>query len=251
MSEVYSKTTTSKNPSLMYNGGLRSKNIKYIVIHHNATTNKYVAMNTWKVGSNAWTSAHYEVTPTEIIGCIGENYIAYHAGGTGGADVPKIADPNGVSIGIEHVNSTGAPQWGVADDTLRMSAKLVADICKRYGLPIDRNTIKKHSEVTATACPGGLDIDKLVRYAQEEAKKGENQMAQPKFKREDLIKLKSTATHSAYGTPIDNGTKSTWGKIIESYPMQKSNSQFAYTIAFWYKNSIVFWHILEQDLQSK
>jgi len=36
-------------------------------------------------------------------------------------------------------------------------------------LPIDRNTIKLHREITSTACPGGLDIDKLIRYAQEAA----------------------------------------------------------------------------------
>lgn len=166
MSEVYSNLATSLNPGNMYNGGLRSSNVRYIVIHHNATTNKDVAMNTWLVSSGNWTSAHYEITDNEIIGCVGENYVAYHAGGTGGADVPKIANPNEVSIGLEHVNSSGAPEWNVSDATLQNSAKLIADICKRYGLPIDRSTIKLHREVTSTACPGGLDIDKLVSYAQ-------------------------------------------------------------------------------------
>lgn len=155
--EVYSKYTTSTNPGIMNNGGLRST-IKYIIIHHNATTNKNVAMNTWLVSSGNETSAHYEITPTEIIGTLGENYVAWHSGNW---------DMNQVSIGLEHLNSTGAPTWQVADATLRNSGKLIADICARYHLPINRNTIRLHREVTSTACPGGLDIDKLIRYARE------------------------------------------------------------------------------------
>lgn len=166
MTETFSSLTTSVNPNDMYNGGLRNSAIRYIVIHHNATTNKDVAMNTWLVSTGNYTSAHYEITDNEIIGCVGENYIAYHAGGTGGADVPKMFNPNGTSIGLEHVNSTGAPSWNVSDATLRNSAKLIADICKRYNLPVDRSTIKLHREITSTACPGGLNIDALVSYAQ-------------------------------------------------------------------------------------
>lgn len=169
MAETYSNLTTSKDPRPMFNGGLRQRAIDTIVVHHNATTNKDVALNTWLVSAGNWTSAHYEITDNEIIGAVGENYVAYHAGGTGGADVPKMSDPNGRSIGLEHVNSTGAPSWGVSDATLRNSARLIADICKRYNLPINRNTIKLHREVTSTACPGGLDIGKLIRYAQEAA----------------------------------------------------------------------------------
>lgn len=169
MGEVYSKTTTSKNPKVMYNGGLRSGAIRYIVIHHNATTNKDAAMNTWVQGTGSYTSAHYEITDNEIIGCLGENYVAYHSGGTGGSDVPKITNINQLSIGLEHANSSGAHTWGVSDKTLRQSAKLVADICKRYNLPIDRTTIKMHGEIKATACPGGLDLNKLIKYAKEAA----------------------------------------------------------------------------------
>lgn len=169
MGEIYSKTVTSKNPKAMYNGGLRNSAIRYIVVHHNATTNKDVAMNTWVQGTGSYTSAHYEITDSEIIGCLGENYVAYHSGGTGGSDVPKIANINQRSIGLEHVNSSGAATWGVSDKTLRQSAKLIADICKRYNLPIDRSTIKTHGEITATACPGGMDVNKLVKYAKEAA----------------------------------------------------------------------------------
>ncbi|KRN75694.1 BlyA [Weissella kandleri] len=153
----------------MYNGGERTRAVDFVVIHHNATTSKEADIGTWVVGSGAYTSAHYEIANNEIIGTLGENYVAYHAGGTGGSDVPTISDINNRSIGLEFLNSTGAPDWEVSDETLRSGAKLLADICERYGLPIDRSVIKLHREITATACPGGLDIDKLIQYAREEA----------------------------------------------------------------------------------
>lgn len=193
MTETFSNLTTSIDPRPMNNGGLRQRKIDTIVVHHNATKNKYVALNTWTVDAGIGTSAHYEITDTEIIGVLGENYIAFHAGGTGWPDVPKISDPNGRSIGLEHVNSTGKPTWQVSEATLRNSARLVADICKRYGLPINRDTIKLHREITSTACPGGLDIDKLVAYAKQEAGQSKPQPQQPVVKKgdEEMLLFKS------------------------------------------------------------
>lgn len=126
--------------------------------HHNATTNDAVARHTWYVSTGHGTSAHYQVTPDKIWGCVGENYVAYHAG-----NYPM----NQRSIGIEHLNNTGAPTWTIAEETYRNSAKLIRDICERYNIPIDRQHILKHSEVSllGTACPGGIDIDRLVAMA--------------------------------------------------------------------------------------
>lgn len=73
---------------------------------------------------------------------------------------------------------------------------------------------------------------------------------EPKFKKEQKIRLRPQATHSAYGTKIDDGTKPQFGVIDYSFPMVKSNSKFAYRVAMHYPNAIVFWHFLEQDLIS-
>ena len=124
-------------------------------------------MNTWLVGGGAGTSAHYEITPTEIIGCVGEQYAAWHAGGTGPADPPRIANPNYRSIGIENVNSSGAPNWSLDPRTITNCARLVADICKRYNIPCDRQHVLGHNEVTSTACPGGMNVDEVVRQAKQ------------------------------------------------------------------------------------
>ncbi|UNC20820.1 peptidoglycan recognition protein family protein [Latilactobacillus sakei] len=165
MARRFSGLITSENPNPMYGGGRNGVGIDRIVIHHNATTKKNIAMSTWYTSSGNYTSAHYEVTPTEIIGCVEETYSAYHCGGTGSNDVPKMSNPNERSIGIENVNSTGAPSWSVDPRTVANTAKLVRDICDYYGIPCDRQHVLAHDEVTATACPGGLDVDEVVRLA--------------------------------------------------------------------------------------
>lgn len=165
MTRRFSNLITSENPNQMYAGSRSGVKIDRIVLHHNATTNKDVAMSTWYTSSGNWTSAHYEVTPTEIIGCVEESYAAYHCGGTGSNDIPKMTNPNERSIGIENLNSTGAPSWSVDERTIANTAKLVKDLCDTYGIPCDRQHVVGHNEVTATACPGGINVDEVVRLA--------------------------------------------------------------------------------------
>lgn len=134
--------------------GRQGTKIDRIVLHHNASTSDNIP-GVWQ---NRAASAHYQVTPSAIRQCVDEGNTAWHAGNWA---------MNLRSIGIEHLNSTGAPNWDVADETEERSAALVADICKRYGIPCDRSHILKHSQTSATACPGGLDVDKIVRRANE------------------------------------------------------------------------------------
>lgn len=160
--DIFSGLITDVDPNMMNADGNRTS-IDRIVIHHNATTNDAVARSTWYVGGAAGTSAHYQVTPDKLWGCVGENMVAYHAG-----NYPM----NQRSIGIEHLNETLEPGWTIAEATYRRSAALIADICQRHGIPIDREHIIKHGEVSSTACPGGIDIDRLVRMAKEIANGG-------------------------------------------------------------------------------
>ena len=155
--DVFSTLITDVDPNIM-NADSNRTTIDRIVIHHNAGTSDENARRTWYVSTGVGTSAHYQVTPNKLWGCVGENSVAYHAGDYG---------MNQRSIGIEHLNNVGAPVWTIAEETYARSAKLIADICKRYGIPCDRSHIIKHSEVYATACPGGIDIDRLVRMAKD------------------------------------------------------------------------------------
>jgi hypothetical protein len=42
---------------------------------------------------------------------------------------------------------------------------LVADICRRYNIPLDREHIRLHNEYRATQCPGSLDVDRIIELA--------------------------------------------------------------------------------------
>lgn len=153
--EIYSGLITGYDSNPMNCDSNRTR-IDTIVIHHNAGTSDEGARRTWYVSTGHGTSAHYQVTPDKIWGCVGENYVAYHAG-----NYPV----NQRSIGIEHLNNTGAPTWTIAEETYRNSAKLIRDICERYNIPIDRQHIRKHGEISSTSCPAGIDIDRLVAMA--------------------------------------------------------------------------------------
>lgn len=150
--DLYSSLITSSDNRAMAAGSIPRAKIDRIVIHHNATTNKNVAINTWLANGAAQTSAHYEVADNEIIGIVGEGTTAWHSG-----DYYM----NARSIGIEHKNATGAPTWTISEATYTSSAKLVADIAKRYGFAPDATHVIPHSQVHSTACPGGIDMNKL------------------------------------------------------------------------------------------
>ena len=55
----------------------------------------------------------------------------------------------------------------------------MADICKRYNIPLDRKHVLAHKEVTATACPGGINVDEVVRLAKEYSKGTSNSNVAP------------------------------------------------------------------------
>jgi N-acetylmuramoyl-L-alanine amidase CwlA len=103
---------------------------------------------------NRKASAHYGVGGKSIHQYVDESNTAWHAGNL---------TVNRQSIGIEN---EGSPTIPISEDTYKTSAMLVKDICQRYNIPLNRTHIKGHNEISATQCPGTLDIDKLIRLAQ-------------------------------------------------------------------------------------
>lgn len=128
--------------------------IDRIVIHTTISTlNSAIATFS---SPTAKTSAHYIVDlDGKLYQGLEEYYVAFHAG-----NYPI----NQRSIGIEHVDNGQytAPRTDALYDT---SSKLVADICKFYSIPCDRAHILKHNEIIATGCPHNLDIDRIIRQA--------------------------------------------------------------------------------------
>jgi N-acetylmuramoyl-L-alanine amidase CwlA len=99
------------------------------------------------------TSAHYSIEDNSIHQYVKEENVAYHAG---------VYAMNQRSIGIEH---SAEPTRPATEETYKNSGALVAEICKRYNIPLDRTHIIKHSEVKATQCPGTMDLDKIINLA--------------------------------------------------------------------------------------
>lgn len=99
------------------------------------------------------TSAHYGVENDQVHQYVQENKVAYHAG-----NYPM----NQRSIGIEH---SAAPDRPASEATYQTSGQLIAQIAKKYGIPLDRGHILRHGEVIPTQCCGTVDVDKLISNA--------------------------------------------------------------------------------------
>lgn len=84
-------------------------------------------------------AAHYLVRASDgrTVQMVRELDVAYHAGNR---------FYNERSIGIEHEGFVDRPR-NFTEAMYRSSAKLTADICERYGIPVDREHIVGHNEV--------------------------------------------------------------------------------------------------------
>ncbi len=134
-----------------YTLGRNGQSIKHIVVHHMDGT--LSATDSVFQDTSRNTSAHYGVGQSEIHQYVKEKDTAYHAGNW---------NENLQSIGIEHEDFASD---NFSDAVYASSAALIKDICTRYDLPISRATIHPHNEFVATACPGTLDIDRLINEA--------------------------------------------------------------------------------------
>lgn len=136
--------------------------IQYVIIHTMVGTLE--GTKNWFSNPNrdSLSSAHYGIGLDGVIHrYVDENKTAYHAGNY---------SINQQSIGIEHEDNK-KPYEERTDTLYNTSAKLIADACQFYDIPIDRKHVLKHNEVSKrpTECPATLDIDRLVRLAQQVA----------------------------------------------------------------------------------
>lgn len=126
--------------------GVSRQKITKIVIHYvaNAGTsaiNNRNYFNNLPKNEKIYAGAHYIVgLEGEIIRCIPDNEIAYHAGN---------ADVNACSIGIEvcHPDKTGRFSYKSYLSLL----KLVSWLCDKYNISADN--VIRHYDVTGKACP--------------------------------------------------------------------------------------------------
>ena len=142
----------------------RQDTIRGIVIHHAASTSLDSVGQVFSTpGRNG--SAHYGVCAGQVHQYVREEDTAWHCGNWLG---------NSATVGIECINSTGAPDWKVSDATIQTVIKLVADIAKRNNLgklwlnpDADYPTLSGHRDWygSATYCPGDYLYSKLQYIA--------------------------------------------------------------------------------------
>ena len=136
--------------------GREGKKPNKIIIHWIGAGDEVSTVN-WFANPAAKVSAHYLVADDRIYQFVDEKDTAWQAGDW---------TVNTESIGIEH---EATPTYPMTDSSYKTSGALVKDICNRWSIPIDREHIKKHSEIKATQCPGTIDMDRIINIA-----KGEN-----------------------------------------------------------------------------
>lgn len=142
-----------------YTVGRGGKNINKIVLHWIVGTLE--SADATFANPDRRASAHYGIGDKDIHQYAKESDTAWHASNW---------TVNQESIGIEHEGGwllDDGTRQKPSDETHETSAQLVADICKRYNLPIDRNTIHVHNEYSATQCPGSLDVDRIIERAKQ------------------------------------------------------------------------------------
>ncbi len=140
MSQDYARATWYGNGGNNYSNSNReaSYDINTVVIH--MTQGSWSsAINWFASSSNTGSSAHYTIRSSD--GYIGQSVheadIAWHAGWW---------PTNCHSVGIEHEGYISDSSW-FTTAMYRSSARLTANLCKKYKIPIDRTHIIGHYEV--------------------------------------------------------------------------------------------------------
>lgn len=141
-----------KKSSPNFNSGRQWKKVKRLVIHWVGTGTFDGAIN-WLCNPASKASAHYVVGDDVIYQLVEEKDTAWHTG---------VWDVNLETIGIEH---DAIPDRPATELTYKTSAELIAGICERYNIPLDREHIIGHKEVKPTQCPGTMNIEKLIELA--------------------------------------------------------------------------------------
>ena len=130
------------------------------------------AADSWFQAPESAVSAHYGIGRTgEIHQYVGEADTAFHAGRVWKSRWTSLkpqVNPNLYTIGIEH-EGKGRSEW--PDTMYESSAQLIADVCTRWSIPIDRDHVVGHREIYGRkTCPNDVvDLDRLIAMARHAA----------------------------------------------------------------------------------
>ena len=136
-----------------YTKGRQGQKVTGVVVHWmagNLASTDAVFQNTTRN-----TSAHYGIEDTTVHQYVRDEDTAYHSGNW---------TVNTQTIGIEH---SAQPGRDASQATLETSAQLIADLSVKHGFVISTATVRPHSAIKATQCPGTINVAWLIQRASE------------------------------------------------------------------------------------
>ena len=206
-----------QKPSPNFTEGRKKYQPIAIVIHIMEGT--LAGTDSWFSNKQAKVSAHYGVGRSgEVHQFVDEKNTAWHAGRVTNPSWSLIKkagnavfiNPNYYTVGIEH-EGTVDTDW--TDAMYESTSTLIAEISKRWNIPIDRNHIIGHHEIYAVkACPGHkVDFSKLISLA---VNKSTTHAQTPVSKR--LLAPISTVTKIALNVRIAPNTSQPPTKVLQT-----------------------------------
>lgn len=126
--------------------------IELIVLHWSAGES-LSQTDTKFTNPNRLASVHFAIENVDIHNYVKEDQTAYHSGSAG-------VDRR--SLGIICI---GGPNLPISDATYQTTTLLIEELCRKLRIPIDRDHIKGHREISEGQCPGSLDLERIVKDA--------------------------------------------------------------------------------------
>jgi N-acetyl-anhydromuramyl-L-alanine amidase AmpD len=138
-----------------------------IVVH--TTDGTFGGALAWLTDPQSRVSAHYLVSlDGRVVQMVDEADTARHAGRVREPTAALVIDddPNPYTVGIEFEDGGEPLEVFRPDVQYAAGAALIREIVRRWEIPLDREHVIGHNEVfSAKACPGNLDIERLIDEA--------------------------------------------------------------------------------------
>jgi hypothetical protein len=160
---VQSKLTAETRISKQHSSR-RGAKIDRIILHHGAITDSEWMVRVMVSGEKEVSANYVCRTNGALVSVVPEEFRAHTS---------SSASWDGRAITVECANLS-REGWTISPQSHEALAQLCADVATRYGFPLNRDTVLGHRELYEryrasypTACPGGMDLDYIVKRANE------------------------------------------------------------------------------------
>ncbi|KRC52121.1 hypothetical protein ASE16_03475 [Leifsonia sp. Root227] len=147
--------------------------IDHIILHHCASTDADGVVSMMVSGARQVSANYVIANDGRIIGVVDEGDRAWTSGSSDDGGRGAAFDRRSITFECANLSTNG---WTISDASYESIARMCADVSRRYGFPLVRNgagsTVLGHRELYeffsasyATACPGGMDVDRVVARA--------------------------------------------------------------------------------------